>query len=565
MYWIFFRYTRIMQENIQKHRIFLYFCSMKKNDTQKIVPYADIQMLREADRKHKNDKRIIAQAGGQEDMLSCNADIIIGGGSRGGSKTFSLLLEPLKDIDNPRFQSVLFRSDIGALNNIIEESPNLYRDFGVYNRAKNDMTWNFNSGGYLKFNYHAGGIDEFKQRFQGHQYAYIGIDEVTHIAYAKFKYLVTCNRNAHGIRNRMWGTCNPDPDSWVATFISWWIGENGLPLPERNGKIRYCFMDGDDVNQIVWGDTREEVFKQCKDTIMKYWREEYEQFGKPEDVFVKSVAFVEAKLADNFQLMRSDPTYLANLAGQSEEQRARDLEGNWKFRSVGDDMLKMQHILDFYENEVQEGDNVRRASCDVAFDGGDRLVMWLWIGNHIQDVFSCRMDAKSTVETIKAKLSEWGVMEENFTYDLNGIGQIVKGFFPNAMPFNNMAAVEPDFKYIYANLKSQAAYMFVEKIINKEYSINPNILERRYSGKGYEDKMLRDILMRERKAIKRAKGREEAGFRLTAKSEMISLIGHSPDFIESLIMHEIFNIKKKKVHRKPKHLPRRVSATFRYR
>ena len=27
--------------------------------------------------------------------------------------------------------------------------------------------------------------------------------------------------------------------------------------------------------------------------------------------------------------MSSDPTYLANLVNQSDEQRARDLDGNW--------------------------------------------------------------------------------------------------------------------------------------------------------------------------------------------------------------------------------------------
>lgn len=515
-----------------------------------------INKYREEDRKNKNGLRIIAQSGGQENMLSCNADIIIGGGSRGGSKTFSLLLETLKDIHNPKFRSILFRSDVNALANLVEESPTIYEGFGTYNRAKNDMTWNFNAGGYLKFSYHAGDYEEFKKRFQGHQYAYIGIDEVTHIDYEKFKYLVTCNRNAHGIRNRFWGTCNPDPDSWVATFINWWIGEDGLPIPERNGQLRYCFMDGEDVSQIIWGDTREEVFAQCKDTIMRYWRAEYEQFGHPADIFVKSVAFVEARLADNFQLMRSDPTYLANLAGQSEEQRARDLEGNWKFRSVGDDMIKMQNLLDFYDNEHQEGDKIRRASCDVALEGGDRLVMWLWIGNHIQDVFTCRMNSKKTVEVVRAKLKEWQVMEENFTYDLNGVGQLLKGFFPKAVPFNNSAAPDAEYKYIYANLKSQAAYLFADKIVNGEYSINPSLLDIRYSGKKYEDKRLRDILMNERKAIRKSEKDSERGFKLISKAEMISLVGHSPDFAESLMMREIFSIKKTVTRHKPRRLPR---------
>ena len=93
-------------------------------------------------------------------------------------------------------------------------------------------------------------------------------------------------------------------------------------------------MDGDEVNDIYWGDTKEEVYEQCKSIIDKYWLDSYAQYGSPADLFVKSVTFIEAKLADNIQLLRSDPTYLANLAGQSEEQRARDLEGNGNLRPL---------------------------------------------------------------------------------------------------------------------------------------------------------------------------------------------------------------------------------------
>lgn len=156
------------------------------------------------------------------------ADITIGGGSRGGSKTYTLLLEALKDIKNKDFRAVLLRHEIEDLSDMIETSLTLYQDFGEYNKSKNDMRWNFQKGGFLKFNYHADSFEDFKKRFQGKQFAYIGVDEITHMEYLKFKYLITCNRNAFYIRNRFVGTCNPDPDSWVAKFIEWWIGEDRL-------------------------------------------------------------------------------------------------------------------------------------------------------------------------------------------------------------------------------------------------------------------------------------------------------------------------------------------------
>ena len=514
-----------------------------------VLSYEYLDILRSSELKNIESKRITPQKGGQENMLSIDVDILIGGGSRGGTKSFSLILEAQKDIDNKFFKALLFRKEIDDLQNLIDESSNIYSQFGEYNKSKNDMTWNLTKGGSIKFNYYSDSYDDFKVRFQGKQFAYIGIDEITHIEYNKFKYLITCNRNAYGIRNRFWGTCNPDPDSWVAKFIDWWIGDDGYPIPERDGKIRYCFMDGDDVSTIYWGDTREEVYQQCRHTIDKYWKPEYEEYGTPQELFIKSVAFVEAKLSDNKKLMQSDGSYLANLANQSEEQRARDLDGNWKYRSLGDDLIKLSNMDYFFKNEFQYGDKKRRASCDVAFDGGDNLVLWFWIGNHIQDIFTCSATSKTAMQNVKNKLEEWHVLEEDFTYDLSGIGQSFKGFFPNAQPFNNRESVEDRYKGQYDNIKSQCAYLFYHKLNNGEISINPDILTQKFSGKGYSNVPLRDVLMNERKAIKKDINQTDKGFCIIKKMDMKRAVGHSPDFIEAMLMRFIFDIKQQKTRK----------------
>lgn len=462
--------------------------------------------------------------------------------------SFSLLLESLNDVKNKNFKAVIFRKEIDDLQNIVDESSRIFSEFGEYNKSKNDMTWNLLNGGSIKFNYYSDAYEDFKIRFQGKQFTYIGIDEITHIEYNKFKYLITCNRNAYGLRNRFWGTCNPDPDSWVAKFIDWWIDEEGYPIPERNGQVRYCFMDGDDVSTIYWGDTRDEVYEQCRSIIDKYMKPEYAEYGSPQDLFIKSVSFVEAKLSDNKKLMKSDPTYLANLANQGEEQRARDLDGNWKYKSLGDDLIKIPNMEAFFSNAFQYDDNHRRASCDVAFDGGDNLVLWLWVGNHIQDIFTCSSSSKMAMQSVKNKLEEWGVMEEDFTYDLSGIGQSFKGFFPRAVPFNNRESVDEKYKGQYDNIKSQCAYLFYQALNNLNISINPDLLSLKFSGRSYKDLSLRDILMNERKAIKKDINNTDKGFCIIKKLDMKKIVGHSPDFIEALVMKFIFNIKHKHKH-----------------
>lgn len=521
---------------------------LKVEEDSRPLTYEEFDEMRDKAEKNNDPYFISPQKGGQEKILSCPADIIIGGGSRGGGKTAALLLEALYDVYNPNFRALLLRNEIEDLSDMIETSDMFYGQLGEYNRSKTDMRWNFRAGGFLKFSYHAGNIEDFKKRFQGKQFAYIGVDEITHISYSKFKYLLTCNRNAFHIRNRFIGTCNPDPDSWVAKFISWWIGDDGLPIRERDGRIRYCFMDGDDVGNIIWGDSKHEVYLKTKDTIDRYWTPDYSKYGKPEDLFVKSVAFVEAKLADNEILLRSDPNYLSNLSNQPEEQRARDLGGNWKYKIAGDDIIKLSHMEKFFSNSFQLGDGVKRASCDIAFGGGDNLTLWFWEGWHVRDLAVAQLNSREAVKLVKGKLEEWGVEESNFTYDRNGLGAAFEGFFPRAMPFLNNEAVDEKFKNSYANIKSQAAYLFAQKMIYGELSIEPSLLDRRYSGKGYSNSTLRDILIKERKVIRRDDDAYDKPWALIRKSVMKKLIGHSPDFIEGMMMRMIFEIKRNRRH-----------------
>lgn len=479
------------------------------------------------------------------------------------SKSFSLLMESLKDIKNPYYSATILRNEKDDLLDLINTSYQLYTQFGTYNKSVNDMTWNFEKGGKLKFSYYADSFEDFKKRFQGKQYSFIGIDEITHSTYEKFKYLITCNRNAYGIRNRFYGTCNPDPDSWVRKFIDWWIGEDGLPIESRDGVIRYCFMDGDTPDGVYWGDTPEEVYEQCKQIIEPLWREEYEVLGFNKiTMFVKSVTFIKGKLEENIALIASDPNYVANLAQQDEEQRSRDLEGNWNFKATGDDMIKMGDMEKFYLNPQQIGDGKRYVTCDVAFDGGDSLVMWLWRGWHIEDIFVCRLDSKGSVEAVEVKLREWGVLEENFCYDLNGVGQTFKGYFKRAVPFNNRESVDDKLKNVYDTIKSQSAYLFAKKIINCEVSINQRLLDLKFSGKGFEKVPLKQILMKERKCIRADENASDKGFCIIKKAEMKKIVGHSPDYFESLFMRMIFDIKRTK-HCKPKGMLRYAKPLFR--
>ena len=473
--------------------------------------------------------------------------------------TAMLLTKPLPDISNRYFNGIIFRKNKGDFENIINETKIWYEPFGKYNKSADDMTWNFKYGSHLNLTYFDMPYQEFDDKYRGQQFAYIGIDEVPQMEFKRFKFLMTCNRNTNNIKSRMLFTCNPDPLSWLRQFLDWYIGKadtvyadgqmhperKGFVIPERSGRIRYFYSPDDNVNNVIWGDTPHEVYMQIKDIADEGWNDSLAQYGHTRETYlVKTFRFTKADLLDNKVLMELDPDYIKNLYQQPPEIRARELEGNWDIIRTGDDMIQPVHLDKCFHNMAMLGDRIRRASCDVAGAGGDNCVTWLKIGNHIQDVFVCQRDPYSTVPLLKAKLAEWGVLEQNFTYDLQGMGQLFTGAFPNAVPFNNQESPDGDDRKLYDCRKSQAAYLFAQHTQQAEWSIEPTLLDRHYNVGGVSMKLY-NILQSERKAIRQDMSKQDRGWCLIHKEQMKhkSLVGHSPDFIEALLMFEIFDIK----------------------
>ena len=473
--------------------------------------------------------------------------------------TVTMLMDPLYDIGNKHFNGIIFRKNKDDFDNIINESKRWFEPLGRYNRSKDDMTWYFNSGAQLGLSIYDMPLKEFDDKYRGQQFAYIGIDELPQMPFEQFKFLMTSNRNTVGVHSRILATCNPDPLSWLRTFLDWWIGNEhtvysdgkmhperkGYIIPERDGVIRYCYMPTNSVDGIIWGDTPEEVYEQCKEEIDSAWDSDFEAYGYTKtSFFVKSVTFIKASIKENKALLKNDPGYIASILNQPPDIRAREWDGNWDYIEISNDLIQGSHMGRIFENREMLGDNIHRATCDVAATGGDNCVLWHWIGWHVADVFVCRRDPITTCNMIRGKLTEWGVLEQNFTYDLQGLGQVLKGAFPNAVPFNNQAAVDKQFKNLYDCIKSQCAYKFAERTRSGEWSINRQILDNKYYI-GKNKRTLRDILLLERKCIKQDMSRQDRGWCLIHKEQMKhrTIVGHSPDFFEALFMREIFDLK----------------------
>ena len=480
--------------------------------------------------------KIKAQPGYQELTLSSAADIIIGGSAAGVGKTFCLLMDPLRDVNNPDFGGVIFRrltTQIKAEGGLWDESKKLYSLVGA-TPNQTELQWTFPSGSKIKFTH----LEHEKNvtSWQGSQIPFIGFDELTQFSKNTFFYMLSRNRSSSGVKPYIRATCNPDPDSWVYELVKWWIGEDGFPIKERQGVIRYFVRDGE---TMIWGNSVEECIKKGSYLINPL----VEASGIEAKHFVKSMTFIGGSIYDNKKLLSVNPDYLANLAAQDDQTKLQLLEGNWKVSLNPLDVYDYEAFKDFFTNQwVKSGEKC--ITVDVATSGKNKLVISYFEGERWEDIdIIDKSTGKEVIDAIMSMASRYEVPNSKITYDANGVGSFIGGadnaFIPNSIPFDNGGkAYEMKDGRKFKNLKTQCYYLDGEV---KEQYISPKV-----ANKMYDTKMtVRQRLLYERKAIKKKKGLDEEPLALIAKQVMKEkyLQGDSPDLLDSKMMKRIFGLK----------------------
>lgn len=250
--------------------------------------------------------RLEPQPGKQEMFLSTKADICLYGGGAGSGKTFALMLECLRHLNVPNFFTLFLRrtkAEIKLPGGPIDESRNIFPMFdGEYSEAY--MNWKFPSGARVQFS----GIelDKDLENFKGSQVPLIIFDELTGFTERMFWYLLSRNRSSTGVRPYIRATCNPVSDGFVRKLVDWWIDDDGYPIEERCGVIRWFVRRGEDTH---WYDSKEEA--------EEIWGD---------DAMPKSFTFINATVKDNKMI---DPHYEANLKSLTRLEREALYLGNW--------------------------------------------------------------------------------------------------------------------------------------------------------------------------------------------------------------------------------------------
>ena len=276
---------------------------------------------------HPDLPRIRPQTGGQWKYCSSSADIAIFGGVAGASKTWGLLMQPLRHLHVSGFNAVIFRRtskqvmEPGALWDAAME---IYPRFGgVPNMGR--MEFKFPPHG-VRIAFAHLEHEQDRLNWDGSQIAFIGWDQLESFTERQWSYLASRNRSTCGVRPYIRATANPvpsglDPGGWLHDLIAWWIDEeSGLIVPEKSGKLRW-FITYD--SEMQWADSAEEL---C---------ERFPGADEPQ-----SLTFILGKLDENRKMLELDPGYKARMARLSRVDYARLVLGDWNARETAGDFFQ---------------------------------------------------------------------------------------------------------------------------------------------------------------------------------------------------------------------------------
>lgn len=225
--------------------------------------------------------------GPQTDFLASNEREVFYGGARGGGKTYSLIVDPLRYCHKQKHRALFLRRSMPELRDIINHTQQIYpKAYPGARWREQEKEWRFPSGARIEFGYAESRADAL--RYQGQAYSWIGIDELPQYP-------------DEAILNDLTGSLRSvDPD------IPIYLRATGNPGNIGSPWVKSRYIDRGPSNT-------------------RFFREVQLPGGQMERI---SMRYIPATVYDN-PYLTYDNSYITMLASLPEYQRKQWLEGNW--------------------------------------------------------------------------------------------------------------------------------------------------------------------------------------------------------------------------------------------
>jgi len=247
--------------------------------------------------------------------------------------------------------------------------------------------------------------------------------------------------------------------------------------------------------------------------------------------------FIQALPQDNKKLPDG---YLLNLERTlSKNQKARLLRGEWEYDDSPDLLIEYDKMIDCFTNyHVPAGK--KYITCDLARLGGDRIVKIEWDGFRGTVEWWKRERLNESGRLLEQSRLKMGIGKSEVIVDEDGLGGGVvdyekfKGFVNNSSalpsPDGQLDEKGNPIKENFDNLKSQCSFRMADRI-------NKNGLYLLC------DKEIQQLIIEEMEQVKQKNMDSDMKKGLIPKDKMKEFLGRSPDFWDTIMMREYFELK----------------------
>lgn len=428
----------------------------------------------------EKSKIIQPQAGFQEQFVSTNLDFVLGGGGLGTGKSYAAGLSIADAVWDGRFRGLFLRNNLGdarAAGGLLDTLRDIYGSY-VEIVESGEPRATFPSGARIDVTHVADqSRDKVLQRFKGRQYDFIYFDEMNGFTWDCVMAIYSRNRGTAAWTGKVRGTTNPDKNSWIRIFIDWYIGADGFIREDRNGVVRYFYINGETVNDVVWGDSKEEVYQKCKIGIDRVLKKINGKNGTStyEDL-IKSFTFYLGRISENKAMMGDNKGYVGSVALTGGRSAQQLLEGNW---NVSPDTDLNAPIQPYMAASVFDNDpcinNDKWITVDLADVGDDNTIILVWNGFHVIDYkILPKSMPRMNADKILYMAQAYDVADSHIIYDATR-AVYVNDYIPDAVPY--LSGKSPRGKYARAasRLKDEVYLRLVDMIKNGRISFSDKI------------------------------------------------------------------------------------------
>ena len=489
-----------------------------------------------------SDKKIYKpQKGFQEKFVRSNVDVVIGGGAVGVGKSMAACLclaEPMKD---PNFRAVFLRkqaTDTKVGGGLLDDLKTVYGEFTDIRESGSNPRVTFPWGSFVDLSHtNEENPEKLLERVKGWQYDLIYFDEGTGFEWNTFLTIMSRNRGKSKWTGKIRMTTNPKKSHWLRTFLDWYIAPDGYIDPAREGVVRYFYVNGKSVKDVVWGDTKQEVYRKCQVDIDRKLRRLGKGFAY--ENMIKSFTFYLGNLSENKAVLENNKGYVGSVAAMGGAASQANLEGNWNVDPDGDGNAPFDSesvLRVFYNDEMRNND--RWITCDLADVGSDNFIAVVWDGFHIIDIdIMCKSTPRKNTERLKLLAHKYDIADCHIIYDATR-AVYVNDDIEDAIPFLSSNSPRGIYGRAVVNLKDECYFRLMHVINNDNMSVSESVAQRDYVHQNISNPISIQAEFMEECSVVRFREQANGKKRLFTKKEMNAMLGkgRSMDLLDPCAM-----------------------------